>query len=206
MLVTSFGRQVDPNPTATGPRHGPHAVHDRPVNRRRQRRRRPTAAAPVGAAGSEASLVVMVPSPAAVPDRRPATTPAGNLTLKKLTKRDAADFYKLMVCGYVLVTVKEAFAVAPGLTHVRIVAVRDTGPDAYGTPRLEAVLAARFHREALRGVQWATAGAHTVVNDASEQLTVRTAGAAKELVAIDLAAEPDIRAVVDAIDAGELTR
>lgn len=164
------------------------------------------AAAPVGAMGSEASLVVMVPNPTAVPERRPATTPAGNLTLKKLTKRDAADFYKLMVCGYVLVTVKEALAVAPGLTHVRIVAIRDAGPDAYGNPRLEAVLAARFARQALRGVQWAAAGAHTVVNDASEQLTLRELGAAKELAAINLAAEPDIRAVVEAIDVGELTR
>lgn len=164
------------------------------------------AAAPLGADGSEASLVVMVPSATAVPERHPSTTPAGNLTLKKLTKREAADFYKLVVCGYVLVTIKEAFAVAPGLSHVRIVAVRDTGPDAYGNPRLEAVLAARFARQALQGIRWATANAHAVVNDASDQLSVRLVGPSKELAAIDLTAEPHIGATIEAIDASELAR
>ena len=33
--------------------------------------------------------------------------------MKRLTKREAADFHKLLVCGHVLVTVMEAFAVAP---------------------------------------------------------------------------------------------
>ena len=42
-------------------------------------------------------------------------TDAGNLSLRKLTKSDKADLYKLLVAGYVLVTIREAFAVAPSL-------------------------------------------------------------------------------------------
>jgi hypothetical protein len=162
------------------------------------------AAAPVGVHGSEAAMVVLVPPPGAIPERRPATTPTGNLTLKRLTKRETADFYKIMVCGYVLATVKEAFAVAPGLSHVRIVALRSSGVDAWGSPRVEAILAARFARQTLQGVQWATADAHVIVNDASEQLTARFVGPSQEFAPLDLSAEKDIAAVVAAVDAREL--
>ncbi|SFG79915.1 hypothetical protein SAMN05421678_108299 [Actinopolymorpha cephalotaxi] len=162
------------------------------------------AAAPVGVAGSEASIVVLVPTPAAVPERRPATTSAGNLTLKKLTKREVADFYKLMVCGYVLATVKEAFAVAPGLTHTSIVALRNEGLDAYGRPRVQAILAARFARQALHDVRWTAADATQIVGDASELLTVKQAGPSKEFVPLDLDSEPDIAKVVQAVDVSDL--
>jgi hypothetical protein len=163
------------------------------------------AAAPIGVAGTEASVVVLVPSQSAVPERRPELTAAGNLSLKKLTKRELADFYKLMVCGYVLATVREGFAVAPGLQHLRVVAIRNTGTDAYGKTRVEAVLAAGFARSALQGVQWATADAATVLNDTNEELTAHFAGPSKELTALDLAQEPDLAAVLAAVDLAELT-
>jgi hypothetical protein len=162
------------------------------------------AAAPVGVEGAEASVVVLVPGVDAVPDRKPATTSAGNLTLKKLTKRDTADFYKLLVCGYVLATVKEAFAVAPGLTHLRVVALRLAGRDAYGNARVEAVLGARFARAALVGVRWADAHAAAVVSDTSEDLTVKQVGPSKEFGALDLSTEPGIAAVVAAFDIDDL--
>jgi len=163
------------------------------------------AAAPVGVDGSEASVVVLVPSQSAVPERRPEMTAAGNLSLKKLTKRELSDFYKLMVCGYVLATVKEGFAVAPGLQHMRVVAIRNTGMDAYGKTRVEAVLAARFARSALQGVQWATADAATVLNDTNEELKAHFTGPSKELTSLDLDLEPDLAAVLAAVDLAELT-
>lgn len=167
------------------------------------------AAAPVGVTSEHglagASMVVLVPGVDAVPERKPTTTPAGNLSLKKLTKRESADFYKLLVCGYVLATVKEAFAVAPGLTHVRVVALRDAGKDSYGASRVEAVLGARFSRRALQGVRWSDADASMVVNDTSEELTLKQFGPSKALAALDLNTEPDIAAVVSAIDVDDLT-
>ena len=54
-----------------------------------------------------------------------------------------------LILSYVLATVKEAFAVAPGLTRVRIVALRSTRIDAYGKSGVEAIspfgLALRTH-------------------------------------------------------------
>ena len=162
------------------------------------------AAAAVGIDDGEVSLLVLVPDTTAVPERKPTTTPAGNLSLKKLTKREAADFYKVVVCGHVLVTVKEAFAVAPALAGARVAAVRVTGDDAYGRPRTEVVLAAHFRRAAFEGVQWATADSPTVVTDTSDELVVKPEGATKALGAIDVSTHEDLAALLAAVDIGEL--
>jgi hypothetical protein len=162
------------------------------------------AAAAVGVEGAEVTLVVLVPPVSAIPERQPTTTAAGNLSLKKLTKRETCDFYKLLVCGHALVTVKEAFAVAPGLTSARAVAVRATSPDAYGKVRPEVVLAARFERERLAGIQWSQANATQVVNDASTERIFIQKGATQELIPVDLSKEPQLAEVVGAVDFEEL--
>jgi hypothetical protein len=162
------------------------------------------AAAAVGVEGAEVTLVVLVPPVSAVPERQPTTTAAGNLSLKKLTKRETYDFYKLLVCGHALVTVKEAFAVAPGLESARVVALRASNPDAYGKVSPEVILAARFERTALAGILWSQANAAQVVNDASTERILIQKGAAQELIPIDLSKEPELAVVVNAIDFEEL--
>jgi hypothetical protein len=162
------------------------------------------AAAAVGIDGAEVTLVVLVPPMSAVPERQPTTTAAGNLSLRKLTKRETCDFYKLLVCGHALVTVKEAFAVAPGLESARVVALRATSPDAYGKVRPEVVLAARFERTSLAGILWAQANAAQVVNDASTERIFIQRGASQELTPVDLSKEPQLTDVVNAVDFEEL--
>ncbi len=162
------------------------------------------AAAAIGVDGSEVSLVVVVPPVDTLPDRQPTTTAAGNLSLKKMTKREHADLYKLLVCGHALVTVKEAFAVVPFLRSARVVAVRATPPDAYGALRPEAVLAARFERDRLEGVQWESADAVRVVNDASSERIFLQRGASQELSPIDVAAEPEVAALLASVDFEDL--
>ena len=69
--------------------------------------------AAVGVDGAEVSLVLLVPLAAqAIPEQMPARTPAGNLSLKKVTQTTQADYYKQFVCGQILVTLRETFAVA----------------------------------------------------------------------------------------------
>lgn len=158
------------------------------------------AASAVGVGGAEVSLVVVVPRPDALPERHPTLTPAGNLSLKKFTKRELADLYKLLVCGHVLVTVKEAFAVAPGLQAARVVAVRPSAVDAYGRIHAEPLVAARFERSALIGIQWAQADAVRVVNDATTERILIQKGATQQLMPIDLDEEPGLRPLVEAVD------
>lgn len=161
-------------------------------------------AAPVGVEGSDLSVVVAVPPVSAMPERYPTTTQAGNLSLKKMTKRESADLYRIMVCGYALATVKEAFAVAPAIQSVRVVAVRRVPPDAYGRVGAEVVLATRFFRSALEGVQWATVDSTRILGDVGVETVAKLRGAAQEFVAVDLAGEPGLQALLDAVDLTEL--
>lgn len=160
-------------------------------------------AAVAGVHDGEASVVVMVPETDAVPERMPTLTVAGNLSLRKLTKTEGNSFYSAMVCGHVLVTVREALAVAPGLKSVRVAVVRRTPPNAYGVQSVECLLAALFTRAALQGIKWQSADAGMIVNDASAELHVRQ-GATEELRPLDLSNEPSLAALLRAVDLDDL--
>jgi hypothetical protein len=129
-------------------------------------------AAPVAVEGAELALVVLAPSDDVVPERVPDRTQAGNLTLRKLPKGERSALYTLLVLGHLLVTMREAFAVAPGITAIRSVLLRHAGADAYGRPRLDCLLAGRFLRSAFGGVRWQEANARTIVEDTATELLV----------------------------------
>ncbi len=156
-----------------------------------------------GVHDGEVSVVVMAPDVDAVPERMPKLTEAGNLSLAKLTKSAQNSFYVQLVCGHILVTVREALAVAPAVTSVRVAVVRRTSPNAYGTRSVECLLAAVFTRHALHGVQWQSADAATIVQDASAELRIRQA-ATSELRPLDLSNEPGLAALLQAVDLEEI--
>jgi hypothetical protein len=162
------------------------------------------AAAPLGVDGDEVALVVLAPPESVVPERMPGTTAAGTLSLRKLPRGERASFYTQVVLGHVVVTVKEALAVAPGIASVRVVALRPAGVDAYGRPRLDCVLAGRWTRAAFAGVQWATASAAAVAQDTAAEL-VANLRAGRELQPLDLTDQPGIRALLQVVDVDELT-
>lgn len=162
------------------------------------------AAAAVGVEGPEVSLVVLVPPVSVLPERRPTLTDAGNLSLKKFTKREIADIYKMLVCGHVLVTVKEAFAVAPGIAAAKVVAARPAPADSYGAIKPEILLATRLERRALQGIRWADADAPQIVNDAGTDTVLNQKGATRELSPVDVSKEPDLQAIVEAVDFEDL--
>lgn len=161
------------------------------------------AAAAVGVDGTEVSLVVVVPSETAIPDRKPTTTQAGNLSLKKLTKTEVADLYKMLVCGHVLVTLREAFAVVPSLTSARIIAVRASRRDANAKRTAEVLMAGRCERSAL-DVRWTDAGSARIFNDCLTERIALQEGAISALQPVPVHDEPALRAVVEAIDIEEL--
>ena len=159
-------------------------------------------AAPISVDSDEVSLAVLVPADSAVPERMPATTQAGNLTLRKLPKGERASLYALLVAGYVLVTLREAFAVAPGINAARVVTLRASGADAYGNPRLECLVAGRWTRTSFEGVRWEDADAGTILQDTADELIANMRRT--ELLPIDLSKETQIAAVLASIDTAEL--
>ena len=156
----------------------------------------------VGVEGDEVTLLVMVPSIDAVPERKPAMTAAGRPTMAMMTKAERNTLYASFVCGHVLLTLKESLAVAPGLGAVRIVVLRREGNDAYGRPRMDCIMAGRWTRIGLDGVQWQVADALMIAHDSSSEFIVNSR-AGNDLRAIDTSAEPDIQAVIDAVDVAD---
>lgn len=161
--------------------------------------------AAVGIDNGEVSLVLVVPPASeAIPEQMPSRTAAGNLSLKKITQSTQADFYKQFVCGQILVTVREAFAVAPGLTSARVVVLRNDGRDVYGQPLMPCLAAVNVTRQALQGVRWDDAQAAEILNAVAREVLLNQKGRSKELAPIDLAAEPEIVALVKAVDLEDL--
>ena len=158
--------------------------------------------APLGVWDAEAQLALLVPDPAALPERHPTTTAAGNLSLKRFTKGEMADLYKHLVAGLALTTAKAALAVAPGATDMRIVALRNTPADAYGMVRAEAILAVRIARAALNGVKWTNTDALTIIDEISSELVTRIAGSSKAFAPLDLKMEPEIARLIDVVTSG----
>lgn len=163
-------------------------------------------AAAVGVDADEVSLVVVVPPASqAIPEQMPGRTAAGNLSLKKITQADKADFFKQFVCGQVLVTLREAFAVAPGLNAARVIVLRNDGRDPYGRPNMPCLAAVSVTRRALEGVRWHDADAVDILNAAAHEKLITQKGRSKELSPLDLTDEPEITALIDAVDLEELS-
>jgi hypothetical protein len=148
--------------------------------------------AAVGTDGGDVAIVVLVPGEDALPDRAPGVTAAGNLSLRPATRTRVAEWYRQLVAGHVLVSVKETLAMAPGAASVTVVAVRRDAEV------VSPLLAARFDRERLSSADLATADAWSVVVGVGEQVLARTKGAAGSLQPLDLGAEPELRRLVDA--------
>jgi hypothetical protein len=163
------------------------------------------ASAAVGVVTDEVSLVVVVlPASQAVPKQMPGRTAAGNLSLRKITQTDKADFFKQFVCGQVLVTLREAFAVAPGLNSARVIVLRNDGRDPYGRPSMPCLAAASITRKALQGVRWHEANAIDILNAAAHEKLLIQKGRSKELSPLDLSNEPEIVSLINAVDLEDL--
>ena len=138
--------------------------------------------APIGVDGGEVSLVVRVPLIDVIPDRMPTITPAGNMSLPKMSKAQTNDWYRTLVAGHILASVKEAFAIAPGLMSARVVAVRDDEGKPNALAPAIPILCARISRAQLSRVYWETVGAWDVLIEASTDTLMALRGSAKELI------------------------
>ncbi|MBU6244791.1 MAG: hypothetical protein KGP12_06205 [Actinomycetales bacterium] len=154
--------------------------------------------APLQVTGSEVSLAMLAPADEAIPDRLGRMTSAGNPSLARLPKGERGQMITAVTCGFVLVTLRETFAVAPGLESARMVVVREAGMDAYGRPRLECVLAGRWLKARFDGVRWKDVDAGTIAMDTADELILDIRGGAPR--PLSLADQPDLRELVASID------
>lgn len=128
-------------------------------------------AAAVGVIGAEVSLVTAVPGVGALRGCHRATA----------------------IASHVLLTVRETFAVAPGLRSARVVALQHAG----GPPRVAPTLAARLERARLSGVPWHRANALEILRESASELLTGTA----TLAPLDLVGEPHLAAFLATVRA-----
>jgi hypothetical protein len=161
------------------------------------------AAAPLNIHAAHADLAVLLPPISALPDKMPGVTEAGNASLRKMTKTQTALWYQVLTCGFVLATASEAFAVAPGLTEVTLVALR---PGGVATKRAtaECILAATITRHAFNAANLAAPESPRILSQAASSLLINPKGRVGSWEALDLRDEPDLQAVVDSVDLNDL--
>jgi Protein of unknown function (DUF4236) len=161
--------------------------------------------AAVGMDGREVTLVVVVaPLREAIPDRMPTKTPGGKLTLKKPTQREQVVNYWGYVSGHIVVTLREAFAVAPELGTARVAVLRHEGTDAYGRADASCIGAVTVDRAALDGIRWTETSAAIILRDAAKERIFRLKRPNSELIPIDLSDQPDLVRLLSAVDVDEM--
>jgi hypothetical protein len=157
-------------------------------------------ATPVDVEDDVLSLVMMAPGEDAVPDKKPALTPSGNPTVKRMNKTETADAYVTLVFGHLLATVKEALACAPEIDQVKTVVVRRTPKDIYGRQHLEALFAATYDRKNMERIQWKDALAPEIAIEGGQDVLVQLKGRAKTLQPLDLTREAQLVSLLEVLD------
>ncbi|MEU6098598.1 TerD family protein [Streptomyces sp. NPDC047079] len=110
----------------------------------------PAAGCAVGVDGEVLSVVMRQQDIDSLPDQTPGVTPSGRPTLKALSKRDRTLWWLTSMGSNVVATLKEAFAVAPGIIAIDL-AVLTRLPD---TQRLGFVAYGRWTRQAIEAGPW----------------------------------------------------
>lgn len=161
-------------------------------------------AAAVNAEGARVSLVMLFDTTEVIPERKPGFTPTGRPTLQKRTKSEINDLYAQALASQVLATVKEAFAVVPGIEEASLLVVRKDPRVEKASDFVSAIYAGTFSRSRLQRLNWGS------LDPIEELLLVpdallRRKGAAGEIAPLDLSNEPELRQVVDEVRRGLAT-
>jgi hypothetical protein len=158
-------------------------------------------AAAVDCRGDVATIVLLAIPQSVIPEKKAAMTPSGAPTLKKRTKTEAAELYVSIVASHSLATIKETFAVAPGLGSVVLLVIRREPSAGLGADRLTTLFCGTIARELIEPADWQRIDLVRVLDEVPGAL-MRRSGRAGELQPLDLSDEPELAAVVEQIEAG----
>jgi hypothetical protein len=148
-------------------------------------------AAPLDCDGDQVVIAVSLPPVSAViPERKPSVTPTGRPSIQRRTKSDRNNSYILMLASNVIATLNEAFAVAPGINYVTMLAVEKDDV----SRRLEALYAAGFRRSELAGGAWDGDRAYHALS--GRPGLIHQNSRTKDLAPLDLAGEWELAGVM----------
>jgi hypothetical protein len=127
-----------------------------------------------------------------IPEREVTTTPTGKLTHKRRTKNAINALYAEILASHVVATAREAFAVAPGLHTVRILAIR--GDRLGGGLQLIPLYAGEFSRASVQQEGWKSTNVLAFIESHGN---LRYKGQAQEVAPLVTKSDADLRAAVD---------
>lgn len=157
---------------------------------------------PAVAVGCEDDHVtVIVTVPGAVPETRPELTDRGKLTNKPWQPAEAAAFHLLVIASAILATIKEAWATAPSINAITIVALAQT--QQFGIEGLTAtsvLYQGTFTRDRHERLAWTHIDPVDEITRADDVLLVRK-GRAKAIQPLPLDKHPDLRELINQTEA-----
>jgi hypothetical protein len=141
------------------------------------------------------TIVMLMESEEAVPERRPTVTPTGRPSSKKLNQTERSELYQAWISSNLLATVKEAFAVAPGLRAATVVVLRRSPPNPFGEVEVDAVYCGTFSRERFEKLRFEQPGMLDAIFHA-EDVRLNAKGRSKRMAPIDLSKDEELRDLV----------
>lgn len=157
-------------------------------------------AAAIDCDGDRTTVVMQFVTPEAIiPERKPARTPTGKRTLKKRTKTEINALYLEALGSNVLATVKETFAVAPGINVVQVLVVRRE-TDKKHAGELAAIYVGEFDRASHADASGARNPGRALETAAEPMLNLK--GKTQAVSPIDLTDEDDLASVLAEVESG----
>ncbi len=157
-------------------------------------------AAPLDCEGNRTTVVMQfIQSEAIVPERKPALTPGGKRTLKKRTKTETNALYLEALGSHVLATVKEAFAVAPGIDVVQMLVIRRE-VDKKHAGELAAIYVGEFDRAQYESASGSRSPGRALALASEAVLNLK--GKTEQVAPIDLSDQPELQQVLDQVAHG----
>ena len=144
--------------------------------------------------GSKLDLLMMVPGLDVIPERTAGYSPTGRISVKKMTASERNFHYYDLIPSQVLATIKEAFAVAPGITEIRLVALR---LGAKGHKGIECVGYGTVTREQMNQVDYSQPSSSILMGT---QSWFADFDGKLNLKAINLVDHPEIKVLVESIE------
>jgi len=128
-----------------------------------------------------AAIVIRAPGLSELPEVKPGVTTAGAATVVRLTKTELADNQRQAVASAMLLAAKQAFALAPGLRAVRVVAIDGPGGGGPSAVLVAATLPrGRLERADFSQLAW------PILEQLDRDLLFKARGRARELQVLDL--------------------
>jgi hypothetical protein len=153
-------------------------------------------AAPLNVEGDAATVLVRLPSREALIPAQVVRETRTQYRITELKKTEQAAFYFRILASTVVATVRETFAIAPGVNEISLLVVRDESTTE-GDPVVTPLYCGVFPRDFLLGYE--LRDAYFLEDVLNAFGVVRLRGRTRDLAPLVLSGEPEIRAAVEQI-------